>query len=39
MDFVKGKTDNTFQREMQNPKASVFIGASGKLERNQKNIL
>ena len=39
MDFVKGKTDNKFQREMQNPKASVFIGASGKLERNQKNIL
>ncbi len=43
-DFVKvpmnvreGKQENIFQREMQNPKASVFNAIAGKMERTQKN--
>lgn len=39
MDYQKGKSENIFQREMQNPKASVFIASTGNMERSQKNIL
>lgn len=39
MSFKAGKSENIFQREMQNPKASVFIATSGNLERTQKNNL
>ena len=39
MDFVKGKSENIFQREMQNPKASVFIASTGNMERSQKNTM
>lgn len=39
MDFVKGKSENIFRREMQNPKASVFIASTGNIERNQENML
>lgn len=39
MSFKAGKSENIFQREMQNPKASVFIAYSGTVERNQKNNL
>ncbi|MDO5665704.1 MAG: insulinase family protein [Bacteroidia bacterium] len=39
MDFVKGKSENIFQREMQNPKASAFIASTGNMERNQKNTM
>ena len=39
MSFKEGKSENIFQREMQNPKASVFIASSGKVVRNQKNNL
>jgi len=37
MDFKAGKKENIFQREMQNPKASVFNTYSGTVERNMKN--
>lgn len=37
MDFKVGKLENIFQREMQNPKASVFNTYSGTVERNMKN--
>ncbi|HHV84591.1 MAG TPA: insulinase family protein [Petrimonas sp.] len=39
MDFQKGKSENIFKREMQNPKASVFIASTGNMERNQKNTI
>ena len=39
MDYLKGKSENIFQREMQNPKASVFIASTGNMERSQKNTL
>ena len=39
MDYLKGKSENIFRREMQNPKASVFIASTGNMERNQKNII
>ena len=37
MDFKTGKLENIFQREMQNPKASVFNAVTGNMERNMKN--
>lgn len=37
MDVMKGVTKNIFQKEMQNPKASVFNVFSGQMERTQKN--
>lgn len=37
MNFKAGKLENIFQREMQNPKASVFNTYSGTVERNMKN--
>ncbi len=37
MDVMKGKLKNVFQKEMQNPKASVFNVFSGKIDRTQKN--
>lgn len=37
MNFKAGKLENIFQREMQNPKASVFNTYSGIVERNMKN--
>ena len=37
MDVMKGVTKNVFQKEMQNPKASVFNVFSGQMERTQKN--
>lgn len=39
MDFNKGKLKNIFQREMKNPKASVFIAPTATVERNQKNTM
>ncbi len=39
MDFNKGKMQNIFQREMKNPKASVFIAPTAKLEYNQRNTI
>lgn len=39
MDVMTGKTKNVFQKEMQNPKASVFNGYSGKTERTLKNTM
>ena len=37
MDVKKGKTKNVFQKEMENPKASVFNVFSGEMERTMKN--
>ncbi|MEA4919048.1 M16 family metallopeptidase [Proteiniphilum sp.] len=37
MSFSTGSINNIFQREMQNPKASVFNVVTGKIERNMKN--
>ena len=37
MDVMKGKVKNVFQKEMQNPKASVLNVFSGKIDRTQKN--
>ena len=37
MDFAKGNLENIFNREMQNPKASVFNSISGTTERTLKN--
>lgn len=37
MAFKEGETENIFQREMQNPKASVFNTFTGTFERNMKN--
>ena len=37
MNFKEGGTKNIFQREMQNPKASVFNTYTGTMERNMKN--
>ncbi|MDD4728604.1 MAG: insulinase family protein [Dysgonamonadaceae bacterium] len=37
MDVTKGKIKNVFQKEMENPKASVFNVFSGEIERTQKN--
>lgn len=37
MSFNEGKTENVFNREMQNPKASVFNAVTGNMERNMKN--
>ena len=37
MDFQKGSFENIFQREMQNPKASVFNIITGKTSRDMKN--
>ena len=39
MDVMKGVTKNVFQKEMQNPKASVFNVFSGQIERTQKNTI
>ncbi|MPM37292.1 hypothetical protein SDC9_83901 [bioreactor metagenome] len=39
MDYQKGKSENIFKREMQNPKASVFIASTGNMERSQKNTI
>lgn len=39
MDVNTGKTEKIFERSMQNPKASVFIASTGKMERSQKNSL
>lgn len=36
-DIAKGKRENIFEREMQNPKGSVYNGYSGQLPFNQKN--
>ena len=35
--FKEGEMENIFQREMQNPKASVFNTFTGTVERNMKN--
>jgi len=35
--FKEGEMENIFQREMQNPKASVFNTFTGTFERNMKN--
>ena len=37
MDFEKGNLENIFNREMQNPKASVFNTVTGNVERTLKN--
>lgn len=37
MDFKSGTAENIFQREMQNPKASVFNTFTGTIDRNMKN--
>ncbi|MCK9437878.1 MAG: insulinase family protein, partial [Synergistaceae bacterium] len=37
MSFTAGTAENIFQREMQNPKASVFNAVTGNMERNMKN--
>lgn len=37
MSMKKGKSDNIFEREMKNPKASVFVGISGDTQRSLKN--
>lgn len=37
MAFKEGEVENIFQREMQNPKASVFNTFTGTIERNMKN--
>jgi len=37
MSFIEGKSENLFNREMQNPKASVFNAVTGTMERNMKN--
>lgn len=37
MDITSGKMENIFQRQMQNPKASVFNGVSGTMERSLRN--
>ena len=39
MNFLAGELNNIFQREMQNPKASVFNTYSGTIERNMKNLI
>ncbi|MFA5655303.1 MAG: insulinase family protein [Dysgonamonadaceae bacterium] len=39
MDVKTGKTKNIFQREMQNPKASVFNAFTGKMDRTLKNTI
>ncbi|HKM45773.1 MAG TPA: insulinase family protein, partial [Dysgonamonadaceae bacterium] len=39
MDVSTGKSKNVFQKEMQNPKASVFNVYTGKTERTLKNTL
>lgn len=39
LDLKTGKSENIFNRQMQNPKASVFIATSGVIERTQKNTL
>lgn len=37
MDLKGGKQENVFKRQMQNPKASVFIATTGTMERTQRN--
>lgn len=37
--LIEGKKENIFNREMQNPKASVFNAVSGNMERNMKNMI
>ena len=37
MEYKKGKSNNVFTREMQNPKASVFNSGTGKMDRVMKN--
>ena len=37
MEYKKGKSNNVFTREMQNPKASVFNSITGKTDRVMKN--
>ncbi len=39
MDYKSGVMDNIFQREMKNPKASVFASVNGNVDRTQKNNL
>ena len=39
MDLKKGMINNTFEREMQNPKATVFNAYTGQMERTQKNTI
>lgn len=39
MDYKKGVSENIFQREMKNPKASVFSGINGTIDRSLKNQL
>lgn len=39
MDLKKGMINNTFEREMQNPKATVFNAFTGQMERTQKNTI
>ncbi len=39
MDVSTGKTNNIFEKEMQNPKASVFNVFTGKMDRTLKNTL
>ncbi|MFA7139768.1 MAG: insulinase family protein [Proteiniphilum sp.] len=39
MSFNAGKKENIFRREMKNPKASVFNGITGNMERNMKNLI
>lgn len=39
MNFLTGKSENIFEREMQNPKASVFMAPTGNMERTPGNLL
>ncbi len=39
MNLIDGKMENIFQREMLNPKASVFNIITGNIERNLKNLI
>ena len=39
IDYIKGKKENIFNREMQNPKASVFNAVTGTMERNMRNLI
>ncbi len=39
LEFKAGKVENIFQRNMQNPKSSVFNVVGGTVDRNQKNVI
>lgn len=39
MNFLTGKSENILEREMQNPKASVFMAPTGNMERTPGNLL